>query len=286
MSPPPLVLQLQIPACVDGAELSGLLACSDFLGLWEEDGSFTIYWQGREGGMVAMVKKALAQLNAQILDSSLQAKAVPLQDWNAQWAASVQPIRIGRRIGVRPSWMTMELPEDGIEIVLDPKQAFGTGHHATTALLLEWLEDSPFISGSSVLDVGAGSGLLSMVALRLGAISALGIDVDPVAINCARDYAQVNGFEDDLVLRSCQLDELEDQYFDIILANIDRKTILEISPEFLRFRAFGTQLLLSGLLEDDRSEIVDHFVSQGWNHYAVREREGWIALQFGMSFVG
>ena len=277
------IFQIKIPACVDGEELSGLLACQEFLGLWEEDGALTIYWQGSEGSVLQELHAALAKLDATIPDTSIHLQRVMHQEWNAQWAASVKPIRIGRRIGIRPSWTTMEMPEDGIEIVLDPKQAFGTGHHATTRLLIEWLEDVSWLPGCRVLDVGTGSGILSMVALRLGALSVLGIDNDVVAIDCAKDYAVVNGFAKELDLRPCRTDELADQSFEIIVANIDRKTILEISPEFSRFRHSSTQLFLSGLLEEDAPDIVEQFTSRGWTQKAIREREGWIALQFRVS---
>ena len=165
---PSSIFEIQIPACVDGAELSGLLACPMFLGLWEQEGILTIYWQGNQDGLLQEVQEALVQLDVTIPISSCQLQRVIPRDWNAQWAASVKPIRIGRRIGIRPSWATMELPEDGIEIVLDPKQAFGTGHHATTHLLLEWLEEMPELKDSRVLDLGTGSAILSMVALRFG----------------------------------------------------------------------------------------------------------------------
>jgi ribosomal protein L11 methyltransferase len=276
------IFQIQIPACVDGAELAGLLAGHEFLGLWEEDGVLTIYWQGSEGSILQELHAALVQLDTTIPDTSIHLQLVTHQDWNAQWASSVKSIRIGRRIGIRPSWTTMELPEDGIEIVLDPRQAFGTGHHATTHLLLEWLEDVSGLPGCRVLDVGTGSGILCMVALRLGVLSALGIDNDAVAIDCAKDYAVVNGFTKELDLRLCRTSELADQSFEIIVANIDRKTILEISPEFSRFRSSATQLFLSGLLEEDASDIVEQFTSLGWTQEAIREREGWIALQFSV----
>ncbi len=278
----PSIFQIQIPACVDGAELSGLLAGHEFLGLWEQDGALTIYWQGSEVSLLQGLQGALGQLNATIPNTSMHLQLVRHQDWNAQWAASVKPVRIGRRIGIRPSWTTMELPDDGIEIVLDPKQAFGTGHHATTHLLIEWLEDVLCLTGCRVLDVGTGSGILSMVAVRLGALSALGIDNDVVAIDCARDYAVANGFKKELELRCCRVDELADQSFEVIVANIDRKTILEISPEFSRVRSSATQLFLSGLLEEDASDMVEQFSSLGWTQQAIREREGWIALQFGV----
>jgi ribosomal protein L11 methyltransferase len=93
----------------------------------------------------------------------------------------------------------------------------------------------------------------------------------------------VNGFAKELDLRPCRTDELADQSFEIIVANIDRKTILEISPEFSRFRHSSTELFLSGLLEEDAPDIVEQFTSWGWTQKAIREREGWIALQFRVS---
>lgn len=277
-----LMLEVKIPACVDGAELSGHLACPEFLGLWEHDGVLTIYWQGTEASLRQCLHGALASFTAPIADAEIQVQLVQHQDWNAQWAASVKPIRIGRRIGIRPSWESMDLPTEGIEIVLDPKQAFGTGHHATTHLLLEWLEELSDLEDCRVFDVGTGSGILSMVALRLSAVSALAIDCDPVAIDCAKEYALMNGFAGELDLRCCRVEDLTPQVFEIIVANIDRKTILEISSKFMRFRSSFTQLFLSGLLKEDEAEITDRLTTEGWFQKAIRERDGWIALQFGV----
>lgn len=283
MAKRPSILEVKIPACVDGPELSGLLACPEFLGLWEQDGELMIYWQGGEPPMRQYLYEALVQLNVTISKEAIQVQLVEYQDWNAQWAASVKPIRIGRRIGVRPSWATMDMPEEGIEIVLDPKQAFGTGHHATTHLLMEWLEEMSEWKDCRVLDVGTGSGILSMVALRLGAMSALGIDLDPVAVDCAKEYAVINGFTDKLDLQCCRMEDLAPQAFEIIVANIDRRTILEISPGFSRLRSSTTQLFLSGLLQEDEFEVVEELTNKGWDQKAIREREGWIALQFGVA---
>jgi len=96
---------------------------------------------------------------------AIQVEPLRAQDWNRLWAESVKPIRVGRRLVIRPSWELAQLQAGDIEIVLDPKQAFGTGHHSTTSLLLEWLEEV-IHGGESVLDVGTGSGILAMVALR------------------------------------------------------------------------------------------------------------------------
>lgn len=116
-----------------------------------------------------------------------------------------------------------------------------------------------------------------------GLLSALGIDSDAVAIDRARDYPVVNGFTAELELQACRIDELATQSFEIIVANIDRNTILEILPEFSRFRSSATQLFLSGLLVEDGSDIVERFTFSGWTQQAMREREGWIALHFYVS---
>jgi ribosomal protein L11 methyltransferase len=168
-----------------------------------------------------------------------------------------------------------------IEIVLDPKQAFGTGHHATTRMLLEWLED--FIhGGESVLDVGAGSGILAMVALKLGATSALGVECDPVAVDCARDYAAENGFGDHLQFRCGTLEEVDRQGAlrpDLVLANLDRQTLLLLCDALAQYVNHGARLLLSGILLDQEQEIVEAFSKVGAMLSQRREQEGWVALE-------
>ena len=174
------------------------------------------------------------------------------------------------------------LQAQDIEIVLDPKQAFGTGHHATTRMLLEWLEDL-VRGGESVLDVGAGSGILAMVALRLGAASALGVECDPVAVDCARDYATENGFEDNLEFRCGTLEEVDRQGElrpDLVLANLDRQTLLLLCDELAQCVSHGARLLLSGILLDQEQEIVEAFSKVGAMLFHRREQDGWVALEF------
>ncbi|MDH3504097.1 MAG: 50S ribosomal protein L11 methyltransferase [Nitrospirota bacterium] len=276
------VFELTLPVSVDAAELAGILACPEFLGAWEAEGSVVLYWSKNGAEILQQVRSAVSVLGVTLAEGSLQFHPVKAQDWNATWAASVQPIRIGRRIGIRPSWATMDMPQDGVELIIDPKQAFGTGHHATTQLILEWLEEVTWAPGMRVLDVGTGSGILAMAALRLGATSAMGIDVDATALDCAREYAVVNKIKEELELHCCQMATLQAQIFDVILANLDRKTILQVYFEFSRMRGPHTQLVVSGLLEEDESEIVQRLEEQGWLRRNVRRRDGWIAIQLAV----
>lgn len=266
-----------IHARVDAGELMGMLDDPALQGAWEEEGTVHLYWPEAQwnGDRLASVRSALSRLDrATGTTAPLLVNRIPHQDWNRQWARSVKPLQIGRLV-IRPSWEGVALGPQNLEIVLDPKQAFGTGHHATTRLLLEWLQDEVH-GGERVLDVGTGSGILAMAALRLGAAQAVGIDHDPVAIDCARDYAKANGFGEELTLHCGAL--TGEQAYDLVLANLDRGTLLELADRLASCARF--RLLVSGLLTDQREEIVAAFAAAGLYSGRQREQEGWLAMEF------
>jgi ribosomal protein L11 methyltransferase len=269
---------------VDAAELLGLLADPFVQGSWQDEGTIHIYWPSQRWSRDRYVRlrRVLQQMEGRgESGADILVQSLPHQDWNQQWAESVKPLRVGRRIVIRPSWEPADLQPGDIEIILDPKQAFGTGHHATTRMLLEWLEDLVH-GGESVLDVGAGSGILAMAALRLGAASALGVECDPVAVDCARDYAAGNGFESNLEFRCGTLEEVDRQGElrpDLVLANLDRRTLLLLCDALARYVSHGARLLLSGILVEQEREIVEAFSKVGAMLIQRREQEGWVALE-------
>ena len=280
-------IDVQIQTTIDAAELLGMLADPVIQGGWEENGIVHLYWPKPQWSLEARVhlSSTLLELDPGVsTESDIRVEELPDQDWNRQWAQSVRPIRIGRRIVIRPSWEPVALQAEDVEIVLDPKQAFGTGHHATTRMLLEWLEDLVH-GGESVLDVGAGSGILAMVALRLGAASALGVECDPVAVDCARGYAAENGFGNHLEFRCGTLEDLDRQGAlrpDLVLANLDRQMLLLLSDTLAQYVGHGARLLLSGILLDQEQEIVSAFSKVGAMLSQRREQEGWVALELLM----
>ena len=277
-------IDVQIRTTVDAAELLGVLADPVIQGGWEEQGIVHLYWPKPQWSMEACARlsRTLQELDPDALaERDIHVEELPDQDWNRQWSQSVRPIRIGRRIVVRPSWEPVVLQAGDIEIVLDPKQAFGTGHHATTRMLLERLEDLVH-GGEFVLDVGAGSGILAMASLRLGAASALGVECDPVAVDCARDYAEENGFGDHLEFRCGTLEDVDlhgELRPDLVLANLDRHTLLLLCDELTRYVSHGARLLLSGILLEQEQEIVEAFSNAGATLVERREQEGWLALE-------
>jgi ribosomal protein L11 methyltransferase len=272
-------IDVQIRTHLDAGEVLGLLDDSCVPGAWEDGRTIHLYWPSHQwtSDHLAHVRSILQRLTEQgVAESDIVVHSLPDQDWNRQWAQSVKPLRVGKRIVIRPSWEQVPVVEGEVEIVLDPKQAFGTGHHATTSLLLEWLEED-IRGGESVLDVGAGSGLLGMVALRLGAARVTGIDNDPDAIECARGYAADNGFGPELALQCGTLTAGLDS-FDMVLANLDRRTLLDLAEPLAA--STGRTLLVSGILADQRAEVVAAFAHVSLYPGRQREREGWLAMEF------
>ena len=271
-------IDVQITSSLDAGEVLGQLDDPSVQGAWQDGETIHLYWPSHGWSPDHLVR--LQQILRHMEETGQAApeilvQSLPNQDWNRQWAQSVKPLWIGKRIVIRPTWESVAVRPDQIEIILDPKQAFGTGHHATTRMLLEWLEE--VVRGDeSVLDVGTGSGLLAMVALRLGAARAVGIDNDPVAIDCAQEYARENRFGDELMLQCGTLSG--SRAFDLVLANLDRQTLLQLAETLAA--CTGGRLLVSGLLTDQRQEIVEAF--SGVNLYPERQREldGWLAMEF------
>lgn len=272
-------VDVRILSRLDAGEVLGMLDDPAVQGGWQEGETLHLYWPSTiwSPDHLMKLRQIVRQLDGAD-EPEIQVHALPHQDWNQLWAQSVRPLRIGKRMVVRPSWEPVALDPGQFEIILDPKQAFGTGHHATTRMLLEWLEEM-VQGGESVLDAGTGSGLLAMAALRLGAMRAVGLDHDPVAIECARDYAVLNRFGPELSFQCGELDGVpEHELFDLVLANLDRQTLCQLADQLAgRTR---TRLLVSGLLLDQREEVAAALVSAGLYPGRQRESEGWLAVEF------
>jgi len=273
-------IEVQISSRVDAGEVMSLLGDSSVQGAWEDERSIHLYWPTTEWSpdRLSQLRRTLRHLIGPGLpEADIVVRTMQNQDWNRQCAESVKPLRIGRRLVVRPSWESVAIGPDQIEIILDPKQAFGTGHHATTRMLLEWLEHV-IQGGETVLDVGTGSGLLAMVALRLGADTAVGIDHDADAIDCAREYASVNGFGPELSLQCGIL--AGDRPYDLVLANLDRQTVLDLADDLACSTLQRVRIMVSGILVDQQAEIADRFSNLGFACLERHEEEGWVAMKF------
>jgi ribosomal protein L11 methyltransferase len=268
---------------LDAGELLSRLDDAAVQGAWEDEGVVHLYWaedQWDDDKLVS-VQSILADLVQSSRVIPLSVQRVPSQDWNEAWTRSVKPLRIGCLV-IRPSWEPVVLGPGDIEIVLDPKQAFGTGHHATTRMLLEWLQ-TDIRGGEHILDVGTGSAILAMAAVKLGAASAIGVEIDSVAVDCAREYVELNGLADRIEVLCGTLVDLPQgrrTTADLVLANLDRQTVLDLADDLVCSALRGASIMVSGILVEQQTEIVDRLSSLGLACVERREEEGWVALKF------
>ncbi len=271
-------IEVSIRAPERSEEFVGMLDDREMLGAWESEGILRLYWPEASWSPNSArdLERLLEASFESVAEPSLSVKRIEDQDWNLPWTESLHPIRIGNRVLIRQSWNPVP-PSDRIELVIDPRRAFGTGYHATTQMMIELLEDT--VRGDeSVLDLGTGSGILAMVALRLGARSALGTDTDPVAIDCAADYARVNGFGSELELAHGSLAEAGSGRFDLIAANLDRNSLLPLASRLGDYLIASGVLLISGITREDEDEVLAGFQSWRAKVTARLHRDEWLAL--------
>lgn len=211
--------------------------------------------------------------------SILSEKIIPDQNWNETWERTIQPQTIGQ-FYVHPTWSTSGTDAgDKIELMIDPKMAFGTGYHATTRVMLEWLPEV-IHKGDHVLDAGTGTGILAIAALKLGAQSVFGFDIDEWSETNAHENIllnEVEGFE--VKLGSTEVIPDGEKY-DVILANINRNALIELIPELLKFLKDDGKLLLSGLLVEDEQTMLAQDSLQLLTHVDTRKHKEWIAILF------
>ena len=195
-------------------------------------------------------------------------------DWRDEWKRFFKPSRIGERFVVRPSWEPFDAGPDDLVIVIDPGRAFGTGLHETTRLVIRELEQR-VTPGVEVLDVGTGSGILSIAALMLGAGRALGIDVDEDAVEIAVENAAINGLADRFEGSATPVDAIEARY-PLVLANIEARVLIPLAAAIGARVAPDGVLILSGLLAGQEDEVQGHYV--GFERLALTREGDWVAL--------
>lgn len=221
-------------------------------------------------GLVAVLEELVPGLDRE----RIRVGEIADQAWERAWMDEYRPMRFGRRLWIYPS--TVEPPEqtDQVVVRLDPGLAFGTGTHATTALCLEWL-DGLALAGRRVIDFGAGSGVLAIAALLLGAREAIAIDNDPQALEASADNAARNGVADRLVVLGA--DDPPPAAAEVVVANILAGTLVELAPQLVALLAPGGVIALSGVLATQADEVVDCYRALGIE-LTVSQREDWVRL--------
>ena len=216
-----------------------------------------------------------ARLSAAELDYKLDTAGVEQEDWETGWKAYYHALTIGDRLAIVPSWEEMDTDRQIIR--LDPGMAFGTGTHETTALCLDTL-DKLVKGGERVLDIGTGSGILAIAALKLGATEAEGVDIDPMCVRTAGENARLNGVEDHLKVLIGDLSDKATGKYNIVLANIVANAILHLAPAVPPLMAPGAVFIASGIIDERKDEVIEGLKKAGLVVDTVREDNGWVAL--------
>jgi len=215
----------------------------------------------------------------------LELRLVREADWATAWKSHFPVLRIGRRIVIRPTWRRHRPGDDDLVLALDPGMAFGTGLHPTTRLCLAALErvaDTGRMrrrggGPARVLDVGCGSGILAIAALRLGAASALGVDVDPIAIEATRANARRNRVARLLKTQEGSLPSGKPP-FDLVLANLIASLLVRLAPELAAELRPGGSLIASGIFRDREPDVVTALTAVGLAVVERAEEGDWVAL--------
>ncbi|MBE7048886.1 MAG: 50S ribosomal protein L11 methyltransferase [Ruminococcaceae bacterium] len=209
------------------------------------------------------------------------------EDWANNWKQYFKPLTVGKKILILPEWETLETPTDRTVFVINPGMSFGTGSHHTTRLCLEALE-SCISPGMEVLDLGCGSGILSSVALLLGAKSATAVDIDPNAARIARENARRNGIADEqyrifagnILTDEALVRAISDRHYDLILANIVADVIIALAPMIPSLLKEKGQYITSGIITERGDEVLAAYQIEPLRLCKQNQSGDWLAFHY------
>jgi ribosomal protein L11 methyltransferase len=202
-------------------------------------------------------------------------------NWNAVWESNFEPVQVEGFCGIRADFHEPMGDKVQHEIVITPKMSFGTGHHATTYSMIRLMEDVDF-KGKTVFDFGTGTGILAILAEKLGAAKADAIDNDEWAVNNSIENVATNHTQHVKVWQADSLEQLDGPY-DVVLANINRNILLRFMKDMRRLLHKNGLLLLSGILTDDEQIITSNALANGFIFERKAQKENWLAIQFKAS---
>ncbi len=261
--------------------ISCLLWELNISGVNEEVNCLKIFANEESDLTYEQIKSQLEKLVSQKLLFNFNIEEHLLEDknWNEKWEKSLNVIEVSDKIVIKPSFRKYEPRPGKIVIEIDPKMSFGTGEHQTTKLVLQLLEK--YIKrGDKVLDIGAGTGILSIAAIKLGAASAVAVDNYEWCLLNGKENCKLNLVSDKVDVRLGEVEDIIEKDFELILANIQKNLLLKIAGEIKTRIKQGGYLILSGLLIPDENEIEQKYMEQNFKLIKVKKMDEWIAMVF------
>jgi ribosomal protein L11 methyltransferase len=233
-----------------------------------------------DSSMLRAVEKRIEQLDEFGLDKGkglVSTNEVDEEDWANAWKRFYKPVRVGERVVIKPTWEAYDAGEDEIIVELDPGMAFGTGTHETTIMCVKLLEKY-VRSGSTVFDVGCGSGILGITAAKLNAAKVICVDIDETSCKVSRENAEINKVENRLDIRCGNLLDVVADKADVIIANIIADVIISFSEDVMKFLEKDGIFISSGIIKDRRDEVLRKLRETGFNVLEVLEMGEWCAI--------
>ena len=215
-----------------------------------------------------------------LFNFTVEEKILEEKNWNEEWERSINVIEISDKIIIKPTFRNYEEKSGQVIISIDPKMSFGTGEHSTTKLMLHFVEKY-VKDGMKVLDVGSGTGILAIASIKLGAKSAIAVDNDEWCLGNGKENCELNKVSDKIDVRLGLVQDIPDKDFDLILANIQKNVLIEISSEVANHLAEKGKLVLSGLLGSDENDIKEVYEKFGLKMIDRQQMGEWIAVVFG-----
>lgn len=262
--------------------LSGLLWEFNITGLLENDDHVSVFISDIDLAVEAKLNSSLMKLKNENFIESFRVEKEILEDknWNEEWEKSREVIRISDRIVIKPTFKNYSAKENEIVLTIDPKMSFGTGEHQTTKLILRLLEKYVY-KGIKVLDVGSGTGILAIASIKLGASKAVAVDSDEICLDNCNENCSLNQVVDSVQILTGEIDAVNENDFDLILANIQKNVLIEIAEKLKSRLNKNGFVILSGLLDSDFDAIRNKYYSIGFEIRRIEKEDEWIALVLG-----
>ena len=217
--------------------------------------------------------------SAEGIENEIDLNQCKNEDWENNWKQYFHPIPVGEKLLIRPTWEDEFEAGDRKVLNIEPGLAFGTGSHETTRLCLETLEKH-IHEGTAVLDIGCGSGILSIASLLLGAEKAVGVDIDALAVKTATENGEVNNFrEPEYTILQGNLTDKVNGKFDVVVANIVADVIIMFCKDVASFMKDDALFITSGIIDTREQDVIDAFNKYGFEIKARHTKGGWVCFE-------
>lgn len=260
--------------------LSSILWELNIDGINEEVNCLKVFAQD-ETVTIQSIENELQHLkeNNLLRNFSIQENFIAERNWNEDWEKSREVVRVTDRIIIKPTFKDYQPKQNEIVLTLDPKMSFGTGDHQTTKICLSFLEK--YVKpGMKILDAGSGTAILAIAAVKLGAEKVIAFDIDEWCFDNGIENTKLNNVADKVEIKKCELNDISENNFDLIIANIQKNILLDLADGFKQRLKSDGILILSGLLEMDREAVKEKYSSLRFNEIDFLQMDEWIGIVF------